>query len=191
VLEKAIAKKKKVSFNFIEYGTDKKPYIIQKNGQDKEYIVSPYRLVVTNGRYYLLCAFDHGEQYHFRVELIRNIELLEDPARPRREVKDQNKELSRFMAEHIYMYSGGSVKARLRAKKDTVSSIIDWFGTDVDFSEETEDSVTVKVDVNEQAMVYWALQYGMSVEVLGPPSLRKSVADAVQGMWGKYNKGEE
>jgi predicted DNA-binding transcriptional regulator YafY len=31
----------------------------------------------------------------------------------------------------------------------------------------------------------------MSVEVLGPPDLRKRVADAVQGMREKYNKGEE
>jgi hypothetical protein len=188
VLEKAIAQKKKVSFNFTEYGTDKKPHIIQQNSQDKEYIVSPYRLVVSNGRYYLLCAFDEGEQYHFRVELIRNIKLLEAPSRPRREIKDQNKKLSRFMAEHIYMYSGESGPVTFRADKKIITDIIDWFGTGVTFSEETENQVTVQVTVNYKAMLYWALQYGMSVEVLGPPSLRKSVAAAVQGMWGKYNR---
>ena len=49
------------------------------------------------------------------------------------------------MAEHIYMFTGESVLVTFRAKKYLVSEIIDWFGKDITFSDETENEVTVFV----------------------------------------------
>ncbi len=73
-----------------------------------------------------------------------------------------------------------------RAVIYVVSEIIDWFGRDVTFSSETEETVDVRVRVNEDAMFYWAMQYGEYVEVLEPAALRemvRKVADAIFKMY--------
>jgi predicted DNA-binding transcriptional regulator YafY len=127
----------------------------------------------------------------YRLDYIRNIELLSaERRRPIREIMGcrDGLNLSEYMKEHIYMYGGKSERVTFRAGRDIIGHIVDWFGKDTRFSNETEDAVTVTVTVNEQSMLYWALQYGMSVEILKPAELRERVRDAVEGMWKKYNE---
>ena len=95
-------------------------------------------------------------------------------------------DLPKHMAEHIYMFSGKSTRVLFRAKLSAVDQIIDWFGNDVIFQNETDTTVDVSVRVNENAMFCWLLQYGMSCEVLDPPSLREKVRNAVNDMAKKY-----
>jgi predicted DNA-binding transcriptional regulator YafY len=73
-----------------------------------------------------------------------------------------------------------------RADKNIIGHIVDWLGKDVTFTEIKEDSIVVSVRVNLNAMLYWALQYGNSVEILSPETLRNSVRDVVSKMWGQY-----
>jgi hypothetical protein len=95
-------------------------------------------------------------------------------------------DLPTHMAEHIYMMSGESSRVKFRADQCIVTEIIDWFGKDVKFSDETDDAVTVTVKVNEKAMFYWLMQYGEYVEVLEPKTLRKRVQDTAQQISEKY-----
>lgn len=57
------------------------------------------------------------------------------------------------------MFSDESVPVTFRMSKDILNDVIDWFGTEIAFSDETEDEVTARVTVNWHAMHYWALQY--------------------------------
>lgn len=43
-----------------------------------------------------------------------------------------------------------------------------------------------RVKGNEQAMFYWALQYGDCAEILEPASLREKIRSAVEKMAKKY-----
>ena len=64
--------------------------------------------------------------------------------------------------------------------------MIDWFGKDVSFYDETEDDVTASVVVNLKAMRYWVMQYANHVEVLKPQTLREQIKeDLVRAVW-KY-----
>ena len=45
----ALEKKRKISFRYNDYGFDYKLH-----PRDKEYIVSPYSLIISNGNYYLM-----------------------------------------------------------------------------------------------------------------------------------------
>ena len=79
------------------------------------------------------------------------------------------------MAEHIYMFSGNSVWVNFRAKRYLVNDVIDWFGKDVKISDVSEDEMTVTVQVNEEAMKLWALQYALHVKILSPLSMREEI----------------
>ena len=64
VLDEAITKGRQVSFYYNEYGTDKKMHPrIKEDGLVREYVVNPYQMVATNGRYYLICNYDETHWY--------------------------------------------------------------------------------------------------------------------------------
>ena len=70
---------------------------------------------------------------------------------------------------------------------DIVTEIIDWFGKDVKFNDETDDEVTAEVRVSKMAMKFWAMQYGEHITVTAPESLVNEIKDALQKAVEKYN----
>jgi predicted DNA-binding transcriptional regulator YafY len=93
------------------------------------------------------------------------------------------------MTEHPYMMaSGESLQVKLRFNKSAIGHIFEWFGKDIQLMDDTEKTFTTFIKVNENAMLFWALQYGLHVEVLEPQSLREKILDAVVTMNDKYNR---
>ena len=74
----------------------------------------------------------------------------------------------------------------MRIDKFLVNDVIDWFGKDVSFYDETEDEVTASVIVNLQAMRYWIMQYSNHVEVLRPTKLREQIKEDLRTAVEKY-----
>ena len=174
VLDEAITKHKQVSLRYNHFGTDKKLHPNEKDGMIAEYIINPYQIAATNGRYYLICNFDQYDNVsHLRLDRITEIKLLDTPVKSMKKVTglENGFDLPRHMAEHVYMFAGESIPVTFRAKKYIVGDVIDWFGKDVKFPDETEDEVTVKVKVNREAMRKWALQYALHVRVTAPDDL--------------------
>ena len=166
---------------------------MKNNRKAREYVVNPYQIAATNGRYYLICNYDKYDNVsNYRLDRITNIKVLDTPVKPTKQVKglENGLNLSKHMAEHIYMFTGESVPVTFRAKKYLISEIIDWFGKDITFSDETEDEVTVRVTVNLEAMRKWALQYAMHVKVLGPGKLVAMVKEDVAKAAEMYKEEE-
>ena len=190
VLDEAIGKNRQVSFFYNEYGIDKKMHPRKNSdGNIREYIINPYQIVATNGRYYLICNYDYSDSLsNYRLDRITGIRLLETKAKDKKLVKglENGLDLPKHMAEHIYMFAGESVRVKFRAERDIVSEIIDWFGMGAAFSEVTERDVVVSVKVNEKAFYFWALQYGLYIEVIEPTKLREEIKNAAAEIAKKY-----
>lgn len=191
VLDEAISKGRQVAFRYNDMGTDKKRYPRKNSeGNVREYIVNPYQMVATNGRYYLICNYDkYDNAANYRLDRITDIRLLETPVKPMKKVEglEHGLDLPKHMAEHIYMFADKTEKVTFRAKKYIVSEIIDWFGKDVKFSDETDDEVTAEVRVSKMAMKFWAMQYGEHITVTSPESLVNDIKNALQKAAEKYN----
>ena len=84
------------------------------------------------------------------------------------------------MREHIYMYAGGSCRAKLWVSRPLISSVIDLFGKDVVFSREDAEGVVVSVYANEMSIEQFAKSYTPNTAVLEPPELRKKVGDMLR-----------
>ena len=70
------------------------------------------------------------------------------------------------------MFPGKSERITFRAKKYLLNELNDWFGKDIQFSDEAEDETTASVIVNLESMRLWALQYALHVKILEPERLR-------------------
>ena len=184
ILNEAIEFGKQVEFEFLEFtaGNELKPRT-RADGTVRNYIINPYRIVMARGNYYLICNYDKYDYISdYRIDRIINIQLSDSSAKDIRNVKgcEQGFNLSDYMASHIYMFSGPLVHATLRVKKYILNDIADYFGTAVDFSDETETDITVRVKVYEQDLFLWAVQYAEHVVVLSPDSLRDKVKERLE-----------
>jgi len=192
VLLQAMSAGKKVTFHLRRYGVDKKSYVkLDEHGVPRRYVTSPYEIVITNGRYYLIGVPDSGNHlFHYRLDNICNIIMLKNyKRRSLREIPGYGNglKLAKYIKEHPYMvYSGDIVPTCFRVTKDMIGQVFDWFGKDIRLVDDTEDTVIVTVTVNEEAMLYWALQYGLHIEVLKPQSLRKKLQTTIKEMAKRY-----
>ena len=184
VLDEAIAEGKQVAFIYNEYGTDKKLH----PKREREYIVNPYQMAATNGRYYLIGNYDKYDNLaNYRMDRITNIRLLDTPIKPKEQVQGgKHFSLPKHMAEHLYMFGGESLPVTFRMSKVILNDVIDWFGTDIAFFDETGDEVTARVTVNWHAMHYWALQYCNHVKILTPTDLAERVKNDLQEALEQY-----
>ena len=190
VIDEAIAKHRQIKFNYNRYGTDKKMHPETFPGGSKMlYTVNPYQMVATNGRYYLICNYDKYDNVsNIRIDRITGIKMTDTPAKPQRNVPQVKNgfNLPKHMAEHVYMYAGESIPVTFRAKKYIVGDVIDWFGKDVTFYDETETEVSVRTTVNENAMRRWALQYALHIKVLSPQSLFDGIKEDLKNAMEIY-----
>lgn len=185
-LNDAIAAKHQVSFMYNDVGTDYKLH----PRWNMRYVVNPYQIVACNGRFYLIGNYDKYDNVsHFRIDKMTDVEELESKAKPMKKVEglEYGLNLPKHMAEHVYMFSGPTVNVKMETTRDVFSDITDWFGTDVKIVEEDEDRLVLRVSCNENAMRYWALQYGPSVEILEPETLRNRIISDIQDMQKRYS----
>jgi len=185
VLNEAIEKRRKVSFIYNTYGTDFKLH----PKREWKSLVNPYQMVTANGFYYLIGNYEKFDNIaHFRLDKITDIDILEEKVKPENKVVGQEKGLNlpKHMAEHIYMYSGNSVTAKLDVPVKLMNELIDWFGKDFTIISKNEERMVIRISCNEDALLYWALQYGIYVEVLEPLELRERILQVIKDMEKRY-----
>jgi predicted DNA-binding transcriptional regulator YafY len=191
ILDEAIEQKKQVTFCYSRYDTDKKQHPrVQENNSKYIYTVNPYQIVATNGRYYLICNTEpHGNVSHYRLDKISDIKIHGGALKPMKNVAglERGLDLPKHMAEHIYMFTGKSIRVKFRAERSIIDDVFDWLGKNVRISDVTDTHCEVSVVVNEHAIFYWALQYGLYVEVLEPLALRERIKSALAQIGEKYS----
>lgn len=194
VLDKAITKGQQVLLHYNEYGTDKQMHPRRRSdGAVREYVINPYQMVAVNGKYYLICNYDkYDDVSNYRLDRITDIKMLDTPVKPMKLVKglENGLNLPKHMAEHIYMFTGESVPVVFKAKRYLLTELFDWFGKDMQFLEETENEVTVRVNVNLEAMRKWAFQYAVHVKVVSPKKLVDMVKEDIKNAMEQYEEEE-
>jgi predicted DNA-binding transcriptional regulator YafY len=191
LIDEAINTNRKIKFNYIDYGTDKKAYLRKnKYGEVRTYKINPYQMAAKEGKYYLICNFDGlANVSNYRIDRIKNIEILDEQVKPFSELNESNGwrlDLNEYMKEHIYMYSSANEQVTFRIVRAMISDVVEIFGGDIRFMDETDTHVTVVAKVNLRAMFQFAKNYAPDVEVLKPESLRNEVKEELKKALGVY-----
>lgn len=185
ILDEAISHGKKVSFKYLEYDLDlntvKKK---QADGNERVYIVSPYQMVAKEGKYYLICNYDkYDDVSNYRIDRIADISILDENIKPFEKLKWSNGQklnLTTYMKEHVYMYSSGSSKVKMKIVDVMLSDIVDMFGKDIKVAKKEDGYVEVTVQATDQAIVQFAKNYVPDVIVLEPNRIREQVIEELK-----------
>lgn len=180
LLDEAIHFNKKVSFEYMEYGSDKELHSKRTvDGSVRIYIVTPYQMAAKDGKYYLICNYDkYNDISNYRVDRIRNIQILKESGKPFESLEGTNGQrlnLTEYMNEHIYMYSSSNSYVKIRIVKPMISDVIDIFGKNVQFYDESETHISVRVRVNERSILQFAKNFAPDVVILSPERLRNQM----------------
>lgn len=193
ILDEAIERGCSIHCHYMTYDHDlNRVPRVDASGKIRDYHLDPYQLAAVNGYYYLICSKRPYESIsHYRVDRIMNIRIDEEvPLRPLTELSEVEGPLSlpEHVAEHLYMFNGRSSEVTFLANPRIVSDLMDWFSLGAQIRTTPDGRLRVKVQVNEEAMHYWSLQYGPNVEVLEPKRLRKRIKDSLKQMQAIYEE---
>ncbi len=185
-IDTAISKGKKIEFSYLQYGMDFKLH----PKRTIRYVVSPYQMINSKGKYYLIGNYDEYDDIsHYRLDRITDVVILKENRKLIKSIKglENGFNISEYISEHVYMYSGDSERFKLRTSENMMDALIDAFGKDfrVEFGE--GDDIIVRLKCNTNAFFYWAMQYGSSIEVLEPESMRERIRQASLEVYKKYN----
>lgn len=183
IIHQAITQNKQIEFVYSNY---------QHGNADsgKRRRVSPYFLFNSQGKYYLACCKEASFGIsNYRIERMSDVNLSEQERVPVTDIAQYSDgiDIAQYVNENIYAFGGKSVNATLKIyDQHTLTYVEDWFA-DAKFYKQN-DCWSADIKCNEQALVYWALQYGETVEVVSPSSTRDKIKQIISTMQGRYNK---
>ncbi|MBQ3428503.1 MAG: WYL domain-containing protein [Mogibacterium sp.] len=177
----------KISFKYASLRLSKNGKAVQKErNKGAVYVVSPYQLVIDNDYYYLIAFDDKSQEIrNYRVDRMKNIQLLEEP----RDGKDAFKELNikDYVEKTFSMYSGEPQTVRIRFIGSLYETVAERFGNNASYFYEDEHHFTVQTKVNISDQFFsWICGFRKSAEILFPPAVVEDFNKFLKDIQSKY-----
>lgn len=221
-IREAIKDGKKVKFNLcvydycnqkvrlVPYGKHGKvlPETPARYKEDVHRIVSPFEVIFSNGRYYMLGAdLETERSVDLKYKLYR-IDLMDDLSlaprttaitKKKAGIEEELANLYKYRMENPFMFAGRVERVRIRVDADQFTQIVDWFSDDfrvVGFDADEDSYYDIEVRVNLKSFSFWVLQYSGCVEVLdtgkkGDNSYRNHIKETLRKALEKYEEDEK
>jgi len=170
---RAIANHKQIRFQYLEEAPGNKRRV-RKNG--KFYQVTPYYLGVWSHEYFVVANTNgHDNTSHYRIEMMTNLEVTEDKARPMSEVQElkgighRGKTFGNYLKESVNLWSGETISIKLSGINHLKREVIKKFGRDLMFRDEKDERFSVNINVAEGEGFYqWLAQFGKNMKIESP-----------------------
>lgn len=95
------------------------------------YKISPFKLIINDGYYYVLAwNAKKGSSITFRLDRMKNVEILDEPREGNAEFSKINMEA--YTQQHFGMFSGEKKRVSLRFTNNLLDTIVDRLGTGAD-----------------------------------------------------------
>ncbi|MBR5535952.1 MAG: WYL domain-containing protein [Clostridia bacterium] len=166
-LSEAINEKKKVSFRYFEYDTEKnKKY---RNGGG-EYVVSPYSLTVSDENYYLISHYPkHEDLTHFRVDRMSDIKIIDEASEDVKSIMGEKFSIGEYSKKIFSMYSGEDKRVEILCENSMMNAVIDRFGRDVFILKVDDEHFKVLTNVDISPTFFgWIFTFGGKMKITAP-----------------------
>ena len=183
----AIRQQNMISFFDNQYGVDKKLHRV--SGEPVR--VCPYKIVVSDGYYYLLCGAKNSNAIKsYRLDRITDVKIEDETFTHSLARKTAALHPNDYIAEHRYMNSGETVKVTLEIDRSILGDVIDSFGTRIaiDPAGDQANRLTVHVKSSEKDIIEWAMRYGENAVILDPDYLRNEIIDRARLITSFYRE---
>lgn len=159
----------KISFQYLKYSIkDVGQQVERRKGM--KYTVSPYKLLINDGNYYLLAFDDYAQDMRtYRVDRMKGVCLAGEP----REGAEAFAaiDLKTYTKRVFSMFGGKQERVTIRFINPLLDAVVDRFGNDkssVQYAkvDDTHFSVTTQVEISDQ-FFGWVLGFGKKAKLIG------------------------
>ena len=207
IIMSAIINKRALRVSYGDYHIDKKLWPRKDKDGNDTFIIYPIKMAVSMSRYYLYCQYknppaktddDKRVLYTMRVDRIISCEELDEKTE-KYKLDDEVKRVFNgtgepHYAQRLYMYTGSASCITFLTDKKHLNDVFDWFGDDKVTLSGEGDKITVTVWADQNAMLYWALQYCRYVKVTSPKTLvdkiKETLGEALESYGGIGRQAE-
>ena len=165
----------KISFKYLKSTINDVSQQVERR-KGNRYVVSPYKLLINDGNYYLL-AFDDKKQEMrtYRVDRMKGVDRTGEPREGLKEFMAID--LKSYTQRVFSMYSGNQQRVTLRFINPLLDTAIERFGAAAVYSKADDKHFTVEADVEISDQFFgWLLGFGNRVKLLKPKPLVEEFA---------------
>lgn len=174
-IHKAITSGKKIAITYIRHNVDK--------FRERHYTVSPYAMIWSNDRYYLICNNDTKENLmHVRLDRIKNVEILEQNSRSFENFTEyRGKFDSADYAQKMFNgFSGTVEQIELICRNELYQDLLDRFGSGSIKKYNDEFLIVRFTGAVSSGLVSWILQFGDKIYIKSPQLLKSMFNNKVK-----------
>lgn len=197
IIHAAMAKKQdgkphipqKISFKYLKYALQGNVKQVERHN-GAVYKVSPYRLLINDGNYYLL-AFDDKSQgiRTYRIDRMKDVQSISEP-REGAELFEKI-DMETYTRRVFSMFDGVQKRVSIRFTNDKLDTVIERFGTGYDVLYRQEDAehfvVSVNIEISDQ-FFSWLCGFRQSATILTPPDIVESMINFLKDITASYQK---
>lgn len=186
-INRAISDHKKISFFYHhQVIVNQKPQL----DEGRQFTISPYSLLWANDKYYLAGNYDKYDKIsNYRLDRMKQVALTPYDSRSFCEVSSYIEyfDTSDYLKKTFNMYNGEQERIVLRCSNRLLETIVDKFGSEIEFTCHDDNAFTVRASVYvSDGLIDWLLQYGERIIVLSPKSLKDVMIERVEAMYAAY-----
>lgn len=176
----------KISFKYMKHTIDDVNSMVEKY-HGKIYKVSPYRLLINDGNYYLLAFDDKAQDMRtYRIDRMKDVKLLPDPQEGKEAFEAID--LQSYTQRVFSMFGGEKKTVSMQFENSLLDSVIDRFGTkNASYSKIDDDHFSVSVEVEWSNQFYsWLLQFGEKAKITHPKAVANKMRKFLENMVSQY-----
>lgn len=182
-----IHKPEKISFKYLKYSIDDLSNQVERR-KGASYVVSPYKLIINDGNYYLL-AFDDGSKQirTYRVDRMKGLKRTGEAREGKEEF--ESIDLKTFTQRVFGMFSGEEERVRLVFHNRLLDAIVERFGKGegVVYSKVDEEHFVIYVDVEISEQFFgWLCGFGKKAKIIAPESVVEQFKNYLDNLRESY-----
>lgn len=186
-INQAIRQNKKISFKYQKYTIqDRTQQVDRRKGA--KYILSPFKLVINDGNYYLL-AFDSKKQAirTYRLDRMKGVDIEEEPREG--ETEFSKIDMRTYTQRVFSMYGGEQKRVSMRFINPLLDTVIERFGTGAEVFYRPDDNthfiVTTDVEISDQ-FYSWICGFRKKAVIVSPPDVVADFQKFLGDIQGRY-----
>ena len=166
-LYRAIVGKHKIQYQMVDYSVPSMEPVPHRNGH--VYTVSPYALIWSNDRYYLVAYEEERETILTpRVDHIQEIMVLDEPINP----APADFDIGYYYSTTYKMYMGPEQEVTLICDNSIIGKVIDRFGKNFECLPVSDQAFKAIVRASIGPTFFgWLFQYAGKMTLAGPPEV--------------------
>lgn len=170
-LERALRKKKKVSFYYFDLD-EKGNKIFRK--ERKRYVTDPMHLVFIEDNYYLMCWTEkYGSITNYRIDRMEEVSIEDEPVSEEAMSHIANMSTAKYTEQVFKMYGGPTEDVTLVFDRSLIGAVYDKFGEKIKIRKTDDDRFFIIVPVQVSPPFFgWVFQFSGKMRIASPDKVK-------------------